>query len=80
MDALGKLLQKVSLKDELLLLEFVQEVKDHEKRSLLNIKKLSGGEFYRARKGKFRIIFHIEGSHTVVDAVRFRNEKTYREF
>ena len=80
MDAIGKLLRRVSLKDQVLLLELMREIKDPEKRKLIDIKKLSGGNFYRARKGKFRIIFHIEHDRAVTDSIRFRNEKTYREF
>ncbi len=79
MDAFDKLLRKVSFKDHGLLLEFMKEIKDTEKRKLIDIKKLSGSEFYRARKGKFRVIFHFENGHAVIDSVRFRNEKTYRD-
>lgn len=80
MDALSKLLRKVSEKDRLRLFELLHEIKDPQSRKMLDIKKLSGGEFYRARKGIFRATYHFETERIVIDSVRFRNEKTYRDF
>lgn len=48
-------------------------------RKKMDIIKLSGGEYYRVRKGKFRAIFHFDGSEVIIDAVRLRSEKTYRD-
>ncbi len=80
MDAFDKLLRKIKNKDKLLVLEMMRELKDPESRALLDIKKLSGGDFYRARKNVFRIIFHFEDEKIIVDAIRLRNEKTYRNY
>lgn len=80
MDAFDKLLCKVRNKDKLLLLELIQELKDPESRKMLDVKKLSGEEFYRVRKGIFRIIFHFASEKIVIDAIRLRNEKTYRGY
>jgi len=80
MDALDKLLRKVKERDKLLLLEMMQELKNPESRKTLDIKKLAGRKFYRARKGMFRIIFHFDVERIAIDAIRMRNEKTYRDF
>ncbi len=78
MDALAKLLRKVSTTERILLLTTLRELRDSETRKLMDIKKLSGGEYYRARKGIFRVIFHFDDERVVIDALRLRNEKTYR--
>lgn len=78
MDALDKLLKRSSYKDKVLILETLQEIRDPRTRNTLDIKKLSGQDFYRVRKGKFRVIFHLVGYNVVIDAVRLRNEKTYK--
>lgn len=78
MDALDKLLKKSSYKDKLLILTTLQEIRDPDQRKTLDIKKLVGEDFYRVRKGNFRIIFHLDGERVVIDAVRLRNEKTYK--
>ena len=80
MRELEKLLIKISKKDQLVLREeiglFVQK-----KHQLLNIKKLQGSDFYRSRKGNFRIIFHYDESQKViVDSVRLKGEDTYKDF
>ncbi|MEK7107071.1 MAG: hypothetical protein AAB899_02690 [Patescibacteria group bacterium] len=80
MDALDKLVRKLKDRDKLLLLEMMQELKNPESRKMLDIKKLSGRKFYRVRKGIFRIIFHFDAERIAIDAVRMRNEKTYRGF
>jgi len=79
MDAYDKLWKKISRSDQESLLIFFREINDPAKRKFLDIKKLSGGSFYRGRKGKFRVIFHIEHGQAVIDALRMRNEKTYRD-
>ena len=80
MDALDKLLGRLHPKEQALLLLLLQEVKDNELRSTLQIKKLAGGKYFRVRKRSFRIIFHYEDDRVIVDEVRLRNEKTYRDF
>ena len=80
MDALAKLLRRASPAERLHLLTTLRELRDTETRKLLDVKKLSGGGYYRVRKGIFRIIFHFESDNVAIDAIRFRNEKTYRDF
>ena len=79
MDALGKLLKKVSRKDQVTLLELMLAIKNIEEQKTLDIIKLSGGGLYRVKKGNFRIIFHFENGNVITDSVRLRNEKTYRD-
>lgn len=78
MDALAKFFSKLKQEDQLSLLELYRELKDPASRKTLDIKKLSGGDFFRVRKGRLRVIFHFEEGEIVIDATRFRDEKTYR--
>lgn len=80
MDALDKLFRKISPKDQVLLLELLNEIKDPELRAVLQTKKLAGGKYFRVRKRNFRIIFHFKDNRVAIDEIRLRNEKTYRGF
>lgn len=79
MDKIEKLLRKVSLQDRERLLIIVEKLISGKTKDL-NIKKLKGTDFYRLRKGKFRIIFHKESKNreVVIDSIKLRNERTYR--
>ena len=75
-----KLLRKISKKERQALLAITDILlgKNHKG---LSIKKLSGSDFYRLRKGTFRIIFHYnEHSDVVIDSIRLRKEDTYKDF
>lgn len=78
MNETEKLLRKITQKerDELLVLINSLEVKDE--RDLLQPIQLKGSKLLRIRKGKFRIIFHLENDKAIIDVVRLRNEKTYK--
>ncbi len=78
MNETEKLLRKASKFDREVLLRIIDSLDDPKAREQFSPIKLTGTELYRIRKGKFRIIFHIEKGRGVVDAVRFRNEKTYK--
>ena len=78
MDALRKFLKRLTKKDKVRILEVLKEIHDPEKRKKLDIKKLAGSDLCRVRTGGYRIIFHLEGAGVVIDAVRARNEKTYK--
>ena len=78
MDALSKFLKRLAKTDKVRILEVLREIHDPEQRKKLDIKKLAGSDLYRVRTGDYRIIFHLEGTTVVVDAVRARNEKTYK--
>ncbi len=80
MREIEKLLRKISRKNRETLLMLVEALigKDHKG---LIVKKLKGSDFYRVRKGSFRVIFHYNNNgDIVIDSIRLRNEKTYKDF
>ena len=79
MNKIEKLFRKISADERALLSEISEKLIGGETLGL-QIKKLSGSDFYRLRKGIFRIIFHYENKTPVIDSVRLKNEKTYRDF
>ncbi len=79
MDHIEKLFRKISTDERALLSSTIKKLTSRETESL-NIKKLSGSDFYRLRKGVFRIIFHYENKTAIIDSIRLKNEKTYREY
>jgi mRNA-degrading endonuclease RelE of RelBE toxin-antitoxin system len=79
MDALSKFLKQVSQSDKVRILSVLCEIRDPSTRNTLDIKKLVGKDLYRVRKGKFRIIFRMNGEYIDIVAVRLRNEKTYKD-
>lgn len=80
MRELEKLLRKISKSDQLALREEMSLLLQ-KKHQLLNIKKLQGTDFYRSRKGNFRIIFHYDQTQKVIiDSVRLKGEDTYKDF
>lgn len=79
MDEIAKLFRKLSERERGLLSEISGKLNRGETVGL-NIKKLSGSDFYRLRKGVFRIIFHRENGVPIIDSIRLKNEKTYRGF
>lgn len=78
MDRLEKLFRKISIKDKNRLDSLVEQLLSGGKG--LNIKKLEKSDFYRCRKGRFRIIFHYEQGDIIIDSIRLRNESTYKDF
>ncbi len=77
MDRVEKLFRKISKKDrqQILAVMFLVEKKDTE---LLDIKKIEGSKNqYRARVGKYRVIFKKEARQNLILKVSLRNEKTY---
>ena len=79
MNTIEKLLRKVSLHDKIVLVETIRALELGET-NMLRIEKVAGGNFYKVRKGNFRLVFHYEGKKVVIDVARLRNEKTYRGF
>ena len=79
MDHIEKLFRKITADERTLLSDILKKLKSGEPTGL-QVKKLSGSDFYRLRKSMFRIIFHYEHSILVIDAIRLRNEKTYRGY
>ena len=79
MKALEKLLRRLSRRDRLFLEDFIEAVSDPKRHQELAVKKLRGSTLFRARKRRFRIIFHFDGDAVVIDDIRFRTERTYRD-
>ena len=77
MNRLEKLFQRLSIKDAGLLREISNQLQKGDTNGL-NISKISGSVFYRLKKRHFRIIFHLENGTPVIDSIRLRNEKTYK--
>lgn len=79
MDEIEKLFKKISEKDRILLQSLIEDLLNKNKN--LNTKKLKGNDFYRLRKGKFRIIFHYNFKREmIIDSIRIRKEDTYKNF
>jgi mRNA-degrading endonuclease RelE of RelBE toxin-antitoxin system len=77
MDELQKLFRKLTKKERNQLVQYSEELQNDPDN--FNVKKLKGSDFYRARKGRWRFIFHYEGKGIVIDNIRLRDEKTYRD-
>lgn len=76
MNKIEKLFRKISPSDRYVLLEAIQLLIQNPYTT--GVKKLTASDFYRYRKGNFRIIFHIENKMVMIDSVALRNEKTYK--
>ncbi|HFC11116.1 MAG TPA: hypothetical protein ENJ75_02965 [Candidatus Kaiserbacteria bacterium] len=78
MDKKEKLFRKISAKDRLFLSKIISQLTNGHKIGL-NITKVKDTDFFKLRKGNFRIIFHYEkGKVLIIDSIRLRNEKTYK--
>lgn len=78
MDKKEKLFRKISPKDRLLLSNIVDQLIIGDKIGL-HITKIKDTDFFKFRKGNFRIIFHYDVDKIpIIDSIRLRNEKTYR--
>jgi len=79
MKEIEKLFRKISKKDRKRLLLLANELLDTNKRKNLKIEKIKDSDFYKIRKGDFRIIFHYENNNEVIiDSIKLRDEKTYK--
>ncbi len=78
MDKIKKLLQKISKKDRKIL-EGIMAGLIFGDTSLFKVVKVKDTDFFRVRKGNFRIIFHYENKNIIIDDVRLRNDNTYKK-
>ncbi len=76
MNKIEKLFRKISESDRKVLSQAIQALINNPQ--LYGVKKLAGSDFYRYRKGSFRIIFHIENKKVIIDNVGKRNDNTYK--
>lgn len=81
MDKIEKLFRKISKKDREKLITIIRQLTSG-KLAGFNIQKIKNSDFYKIRKGNFRIIFHYAGQskETIIDNVTLRNEGTYKNF
>ncbi len=80
MNEIEKLFRKISKKERNSLLVIIDILIQGEYKGL-DIRKLTQSNFYRLRKGNFRIIFHYEKTgEIVIDSIRLRGEDTYKDF
>jgi len=77
MDELQKLFQKVLPKERKRLLEISRQLENSTEG--FNVVKLKGSDFFRARKARWRFIFHYENHVLIIDNIRLRDEKTYKD-
>ena len=79
MDKIEKLFRRISKKDRIALTALIKAALNKDKN--LDIKKLQDSDFYRIRKGNFRIIFHYDScKEVIIDSIRLRREDTYKDF
>lgn len=77
MDKIEKLFRKLPSKERLHLSTAIDLLAENNLTGL-DIKKLGGGEFYRLRRGRYRILFKKDGEENVVYEIRLRNDNTYK--
>lgn len=77
MNKIDKFLSKLSLKERIIALEYIDAVKSRNFKDL-NFKKLRGfDDLYRIRKSKLRIIFYMNKSEVRIIKIDNRNDNTY---
>ncbi len=78
MDKIEKLLRKIDKKEREQLITAIEGFVKGEKKNL-KIKKIKNSDFYRLRKGRFRIIFHYYKREIIIDSIKMRKEDTYKK-
>lgn len=76
MDQIEKLFRKINKKDRIKIEEIVENLIAGKLESL-DMRKVSGTEFYRIRYGRYRIIFKYE-EKIIIETIRFKDENTYK--
>lgn len=80
MNETEKLFRKINKKERDFLRDIISALARKEYHGLA-IKKLKESDFYRLRKGNFRIIFHNDlNGEVIIDAVQLKGEDTYKDF
>jgi mRNA-degrading endonuclease RelE of RelBE toxin-antitoxin system len=80
MDHIKKLFKKISKKERKSLVSLVSLLSTNKGRKSLKASKLQGSDLYKLRKGRYRIIFHLDkNKKAVIDSIKLRNEKTYKK-
>ena len=81
MNALQKVLAKLTAKEKKLVTETIEKITKHSFEGL-DVKRLKGASnAFRVRKGDFRILYYLTGNNEpMITAIERRSEKTYRRF
>lgn len=74
MDSTQKLLNKINKKDKIRILEVMKKILQRELQGI----KLKNTNQYRVRIGNYRIKYSIKDKKIIIEEVRRRNEKTYK--
>jgi len=77
MDKIEKLFRKLSEKERESIADIVEKLVAG-KSAGLNIEKIEGTDFFRAKKGRLRVIFHYVKKSAIIDSIKLRNERTYK--
>ncbi len=77
MNKIEKLLRKISKKDREKLLKLLTYILSGGSQKLKIIKS-HNPDFFRLRYGNFRIIFHKQNKEIIIDSIKLRNNKTYK--
>ncbi len=79
MNDIEKLFKKISKKERTTLRRLIEDLLNGSKN--INIDKFKNSDFYKVRKGNFRIIFHYDScKNVIIDSIRLRRENTYKGF
>ena len=77
---LEKFLAKLSTKERLVALDLIKRVKMQALIGM-NIKSLKGSDgYYRARKGRLRLIYFFDGDTAIIKSLSYRDDQTYKDF
>jgi len=79
MNRIDKFLSKLSSKDRMIALEYLDAIKNRDFENI-NLKKLKGFDnLYRIRKSKIRIIFYMNEKEIRLIKLDNRNDNTYKD-
>ncbi len=76
-DDIEKLFRKIRKQDREMIAELINKLINGDKKGL-DIVKIKNTDFYRAKKGNFRIIYHLEKKEIIIDSIKLRNENTHK--
>jgi mRNA-degrading endonuclease RelE of RelBE toxin-antitoxin system len=76
MDQIEKFFRKINRKDRLKIEDILEDLASG-KLDNMDMKKVSGTEFYRVRYGRYRIIFKYE-EKIIIETIRVKDENTYK--
>ena len=76
MNEIEKFLRKISLEERKKIEKLIDGIVSGN--DGVKIVKIKNTDFYRARLGNFRVIFHKDAKAIIIDSIRFRDDNTYK--